>query len=414
MTSFALDAHLNGSVPLAWALRTAGHEVRMASHPAATDSITRAGLTAIPVGSDHHLDAVVRQAGPGMYTTHQRPDFLNNRPERLDLEFLRASDTIITSMFCAQLNNDSMVDELVQFARGWHPDLVIWEPFTFAGAVAARASGAAHARLLSFPDTFLSVRQEFLRKMGGTWPELYDDTLSEWLTWTLERFGCDFDEEIVTGQWTIDQLPPSVGLALGQRMIPMRYVPYNGPGPAVVPDWLYGKPERPRVCLTLGETIRQTEFPNAVAVDDVFEAIGDLDVELVATLNAEERAMVSRVPDNVRMVEHVPLHALMPSCSAIVHHGGAGTWATAAVYGVPQIAMGWMWDAVYRARRLEELGAGLHIPSFELTPEDLRGKLAQLLEEPSFTQNAQLLHEQMRQSPTPNEVVAVLEDAVAR
>ncbi|CAM5717085.1 hypothetical protein SVIOM342S_07858 [Streptomyces violaceorubidus] len=93
------------------------------------------------------------------------------------------------------------------------------------------------------------------------------------------------------------------------------------------------------------------QFPNAVPVDLVaLEAIDGLDIEVVATLGAEERRLLTHVPDNVRLVDHVPLHAL-PSCAAIVHHGGAGTWSTALAKGVPQIAMGWIWDAIERARR---------------------------------------------------------------
>ncbi|MEU5884574.1 activator-dependent family glycosyltransferase [Spirillospora sp. NPDC047279] len=412
ITSFAMDAHLNGSIPLAWALRTAGHEVRVASQPAATASITRAGLTAVPVGDDHRLDMTVRHAGPGMFATHADPDFLENRPERLSLDFMRVSDTILTSMFYGQLNNDSMVDDLVEYARFWRPDLVVWEHFTFAGAVAARASGAASARILSFPDTFMSVREEFVRRNALAPEQEREDMLAEWLTWTLARHGCDFDEEIVTGQYAIDQLSPSVSLTSGDHRIPMRYVPYNGPSPAVVPGWLYKEPERPRVCLTLGETIRKTEFPNAVEVGDVFEAVSDLDVELVALLSDDERDLVSGVPDNVRVEEYVPLHVLLPSCSAIVHHGGSGTWATAAVYGVPQIAMGWVWDAIYRARRLEELGAGLHIQSFTLTPELLREKLGRLLAEPSFAENSGRLRAEMEAAPTPNDAVAALEQRI--
>jgi glycosyltransferase len=209
-------------------------------------------------------------------------------------------------------------------------------------------------------------------------------------------------------------MPASVGLALGQPTVPMRYVPYNGPGPAIVPHWLRSEPPRPRVCLTLGETVRRTEFPNAVAVDEVFDAVSDLDVELVAMLSAAECADVSRVPDNIRVVEHVPLHALLPTCSAIVNHGGAGTWATAAVYGVPQVALGWMWDAVYRARRLEAVGAGLHIPSFELTAGGLREKLVRLLEEPGFRAGADRLRQEMLASPAPNDVVPELERLTAR
>ncbi|MEV4754148.1 activator-dependent family glycosyltransferase [Micromonospora sp. NPDC049559] len=413
MTSFAMDAHFNGSVPLAWALRTAGHEVRVASQPALTESITRAGLTAVPVGTDHDLDHVVRQAGPAMYAQHADPDFLEHRPHLLDLRFLRSSNTLLTATFYAQLNNDTMVDELVDFARYWRPDLVIWEPFTFAGAIAARASGAAHARLLSFPDTFLGVRQVFRKRLAQAPAEQYEDTLEEWLTWTLDRFDLKFDEEIVTGQWTVDQMPASVALPLGQPTIAMRYVPYNGPGAAVVPDWLRAEPTRPRVCLTLGETVRKTEFPNAVAIDEVFAAVGDLDVELVAMLSAAERAQAGHVPENIRIVDHVTLHALLPTCSAIVNHGGAGTWATAAVYGVPQVALGWMWDAIYRARRLEALGAGVHIPSFQLTAAGLREKLVTVLEDPSYRAGAQRLRQEMLASPSPNDVVPVLERLAA-
>ena len=42
-------------VPMAWALRTAGHEVRVASRPGFANVITQAGLTAVPAGRDTDL-----------------------------------------------------------------------------------------------------------------------------------------------------------------------------------------------------------------------------------------------------------------------------------------------------------------------------------------------------------------------
>ncbi|MEX5712126.1 activator-dependent family glycosyltransferase [Parafrankia sp. FMc6] len=408
VTSFAMDAHFNGAVPLAWALRSAGHEVRVASQPALTESITAAGLTAVPVGTDHMMHMVAGTVGSAMYAHHSSSDFLEHRPDRLDLDFHIASNSLLTATYYMQINNDPMVDELVAYARHWKPDLVIWELFTFAGAVAAMATGAAHARILSFPDTFYGVRKVFLERLA-TSPERHDDSLAEWLAVVLERHGCEFDEQAVTGQWTIDQMPAGVRLSPGLPTVEMRYLPYNGPTPAVVPEWLWSTPDRPRVCFTLGETIRQTEFPNAVNVADLFEAIADLDIEVVALLNEKELEGVSKVPDNTRVVERIPLAALMPSCSAIVHHGGAGTWATAAAYGVPQIAMGWMWDAVYRAQRLEELAAGLHIPSFQLTVAGLREKLVRILTEPSFAAGAARLRDVMARAASPVETVPTLE-----
>ncbi|WP_340376211.1 activator-dependent family glycosyltransferase [Streptomyces sp. SS7] len=421
LTSFAMDAHFNGSVPLAWALRAAGHEVRVASQPSLTGSITAAGLTAVPVGADPGLDEMVKGVGDSVLSHHADQSLDPDAPGQLTPAFLKGWDTMMTATFFTLINDDPMVDELVAFARAWEPDLILWEPFTFAGAVAAKVTGAAHARLLSFPDMFLSMRRAFLTQLGpgprGTDGERgphTEDSVGQWLQWTLGRYGVPFDEEAVTGQWSVDQVPRSFRAPSDRPTVGMRYVPYNGPVPAVVPDWLRVPPTRPRVCVTLGLTARTSEFPNAVPVDLVLEAIEGLDIEVVATLDAEQRALLSRVPDNVRLVDHVPLHALLPTCAAVVHHGGAGTWSTALVEGVPQIAMGWIWDAIERARRQQELGAGLHLPSHEVTVEGLRSRLVRLLDEPSFASAAARLRAEARSDPTPAQVVPVLERLTAR
>ncbi|MFE3683904.1 activator-dependent family glycosyltransferase [Streptomyces sp. NPDC059095] len=422
LTSFAMDAHFNGSVPLAWALRAAGHEVRVASQPALTGSITAAGLTAVPVGADHGLDEMVKGVGDSVLSHHANQSLDPDAPGQLTPAFLTGWDTMMTATFFALVNDDPMVDGLVAFARDWKPDLVLWEPFTFAGAVAAKVTGAAHARLLSFPDMFLPMRRAFLAQLapgptagdGERRGAHTEDSLGQWLEWTLGRYGVPFDEEAVTGQWSVDQVPRSFRPPSDGPTVGMRYIPYNGPLPAVVPDWLRVPPTRPRVCVTLGLTARTSEFPNAVPVDLVLKAIEGLDVEVVATLGAEERALLTHVPDNVRLVDHIPLHALLPTCAAIVHHGGAGTWSTALVEGVPQIAMGWIWDAIERARRQQELGAGLHLPSHEVTVEGLRSRLVRLLEEPSFAAAAARLRTEAASEPTPAEIVPVLERLTAQ
>lgn len=409
MTSFAQEAHFNGMVPLAWALRTAGHEVRVAGHPALTDSITKSGLTAVPVGPNHMMDEVMRSMGGRILGMHQVADFLENRPERLSLDFLKGHDSVMTSTFYSQVNGEAMVDDLVEFGLSWKPDLVLWEPFTFAGAVAARACGSAHARVLSFPDLFLSTRRTLTDKLASGPEERHDDVLAEWLSWTALRHGEEFGDDLVEGQWSIDQTPGSVRLESAQTILPMRYIPHNGSLPAVIPPWLRQRPERPRVAVTLGMTVRNSEFPNAVDVADLFDAVADLDIEVVATLTAPDLERVSEVPGNVRLVEHVPLHALLTTCSAIVHHGGAGTWSTAAAQGVPQVALGWMWDAIYRAQSLERLGAGLYLHSHELTATLLRDRILRVLQEPSFPRAADRLAQEITAMPNPNDVVPELE-----
>ena len=52
MSTWGWRSHFYGLVPLGWALQAAGHEVRVASHPALVPAITAAGLAAVPLGAD--------------------------------------------------------------------------------------------------------------------------------------------------------------------------------------------------------------------------------------------------------------------------------------------------------------------------------------------------------------------------
>lgn len=409
-TSFALNAHFLGQVPLAWALRSAGHEVRVASQPALTGTITAAGLTAVPVGEDHGWHEAMAGAGGGTDQDGGWDALLDldpAQPQAHHWEVLKAVAAQLTERFLAPANNPSMVDGLVEFARSWRPDLVIWEPFTPAGAVAAEAVGAAHARLLWGADLFLDQRQAYLRELADRPAAQHHDPAAQWLTGLLDRYGLAFDERMLRGQWTIDSMPASVRLPLEGRTVPMRYIPYNGT--AVVPDWLREPPSRPRICLTLGITGRDGASFLGVPLTTLFDALADLDAEIVATLDAAQREQIPNLPDNVRAVDFVPLHALLPTCSAIAHHGGAGTWSTAAAAGVPQLVFPSVWDDFYRARRTADLGAGLVVHPRDLTSEALRAGLGRLLDEPSFADGAERLRGEMEADPSPADVVPTLE-----
>ena len=58
------------------------------------------------------------------------------------------------------------------------------------------------------------------------------------------------------------------------------------------------------------------------------------------------------------VVAEVNHHKLFPRVAAVVHHGGAGTTATAALAGVPQVVVPQFFDQGYWGRRVGELGIG--------------------------------------------------------
>ncbi|AUS81147.1 glycosyl transferase family 28 [Actinoalloteichus sp. AHMU CJ021] len=405
-TTYAEKMHLYNLVPIAWALRTAGHEVRVASQPELTGAITEAGLTAVPVGTDNKVQQSIGRWGEAAMS-HPEIDLAENRPERLTWDYVSGIYTVTVPFLYSVVNNDSMVDDLVAFSRQWRPDLVVWDMLSYPGSVAARACGAAHARMIAGLDILARMRFTFLDRMREQPPEWRDDPLAEWLTWTLARFGCDFDEEVVNGQWTIDPTPDRMRLPLDLNYLPVRHVAYNGP--SVVADWIREPPRRPRVCLTLGVSEQSRTGGQTRSVTDLLAAVADLDVEVVATLDPADHPGRVGVPDNVRLAGYVPLHALLPSCSAIVHHGGSGTMSTALGLGVPQLVVPKYWESVERASRLEELGLAISVPAAELTPQALRDGLSRLLTEPAFREGAGRISDEIGAMPSPNEIVPVLE-----
>jgi tylactone mycaminosyltransferase/glycosyltransferase DesVII len=349
----------------------------------------------VPVGTDHALrDAPVRTGTP-----FANIDFDRFYEPGVPYAELLGMWTILTPNFLA-MANDSLVDGLTAYARQWRPDLVVWEPLTYAGAIAARAVGAVHGRLLWGPDVLGRSRATMLTHLAALPPEHRDDPLGEWLTWTAGRVGVSFAEELTCGRFSIETEPPSTRLETGLETLGMQYVPYNGP--AVTSPLTLEPPRRPRICFTLGVSARNGLGRSGVTPSAMIAALATLDVEIVATLDASQ--FDGTPPDNVHLTDFVPLDDLLPTCSAIVHHGGAGTWSTALRHGVPQVILAETWDAVLKAKRLDALGAGRYLPVPGLRADAVRDAVAALIGSTA----AELLRKELRAEPTPAEVAGRL------
>ncbi|MFD2472103.1 activator-dependent family glycosyltransferase [Amycolatopsis silviterrae] len=406
-TTFAASAHLYNLVPMAWALRAAGHDVRVAAQPDLTDAIVGSGLPAVPVGPALDLGGLSRaaQERPANTTVFGSEfDITETREDRLTLDYVRGVFSTWRSIGLEKLARDAVLDDLVGFARSWQPDLVVWDALTYMGPIAARACGAAHVRMLFGLDHWARMRGLFT-ELGGAGGE---DPMAEWLSGKLERYGCVFDEELVLGQRTLDPLPPWTRFPVGVDYLPVRHVPYNGP--STVPSWLSEPPSRRRVCVTLGLSRRDLWGTDQFSVSDLFDAVAGLDVEVVATLTARQAESAPAVPDNVRLFDFVPLDALLPTCAAVVHHGGAGTLGNAVVYGVPQLVIpGNLWDKAGLADLLAGQGAGLVLDHEQVTADRLRAQLLRLLDEPSFATSAEKTRAQVLETPAPARIVPELE-----
>ncbi|MDX3691356.1 DUF1205 domain-containing protein [Streptomyces europaeiscabiei] len=378
-------SHLPPLVPVAWALRAAGHEVVVAGQPDSVESARTAGLNIVVLGERFDTERLVLEA----LTPGKRP--LEARP--------RGGPAMKGGFGGLWIERGrTMAGAHLDFARHYRPDLILSDPLDYAALIVGGVLGvpAVHQRW--------GVDPVGTPRIPAARAELAD---------LCRSLGLD---SLPDPAAVLDPCPPSLQLPELAPQTPVRYVPFNGSG--ALPDWLrrdWGRPssEARRVLVSLGR--RTLTYHGVPFVRALLHAFGGLDgVEIVATVDAGHRAVIGEVPPNVRMTDPFPLHAALDSCDAIVTHGGSATTMTATLYGVPQLALPQMADCFAHGDRLATCGAGITLDTVEQQddPELLRESLRRLLDNPGYKASAAKLRAEMESMPTPAATAAVLEGLV--
>jgi UDP:flavonoid glycosyltransferase YjiC (YdhE family) len=386
-TAWGWPSHYFPLVPLAWALRSAGHEVRMASQPGLLPAMRDSGLPATVVGRD--VDVVSRYSREMGWVDPSTTDDSRYRAVMTDRPTMKPSRRSRLARVVELA--DAVVDDLLVLARTWRPDLIVYDPVTYAGPLVAKLVGVPAVRNLFGPDITYFTR--------------VTDDVPGWAT-LLGRLGIE-DVDLI-GAASVDPCPPSLQIAdAPTRRIPVRYVPYNGL--SEVPAWLPDHPERPRICLTWGTSTDrllggQRFLPPEVLLGCT-KLADERDAELVLAITARQRHLLPDLPSQVRVVESVSLDALLPTCQAIVHQGGPGNMLTALVHGLPQLNLTLLVDQVAPSHQLAAAGAGRSLPVTDLAAADLVAAGHELLDDPAYRAAALRLRQEALAIPSPVDIV---------
>lgn len=398
---FAVSAwpgHYYPMVPAGWALQAAGHEVRVACAPSQAKAVSSAGLIPVPVLDGMDMVFLTRlrylwdaQAGNWPYpwlplhpvTGEEMTDLAE-----FDFDSYVADHTPQT--FGAMYRSFT---EAVSFAREWRPDLVLHDPLSTEGALAAAATGVPAVTHLWGPVGTHEPTGLGLKIV----PEYPPGTFGRWKVGSLGR-------DTITH--VIDPCPAPLAPPTAATRLPVRFVPYNGPG--IAPMWVTEVPKRPRVCVVWGTSTTLMSGRQSFLLPTVVNALAGLDAEIVVTATEADIAALGPLPDGVRAAIRCPLHELLPSCQAIVHHGGAGCVMTALDAGVPQLALSFAIEQGLNGKRVAAAGAGTHIPGHLAEPDHVRAAVTELLQTPSYAEAAQELRGAGHERPVPADLIATL------
>lgn len=370
--------HVLPLLPLALAAREAGHQVRFVGGSSLGPVVARCGFQLHPAGPPD-LPAVIA-AVPG---AHARTG--------------KRQAALVWSRGFGGVVAPGTARGLLDLAAGFPPDLVLHDDSEQGTWIAAERLGIPHVALqvTAWRGSSLRLSERPLAELRAALDLPPDPGLRRW-----HRNGFLATRPASLGD-PADPAPSSA--------VPMRHVAFDDvvgePGADLPPR----TPGRPRVAVTLG-----TVLPGRGAtIHGLVDALRGPDVEIVATVGPGDVPAALRAFDDdplVRIVGYLPMSRLLPTCDALVFHGGSGTMLAALAQGVPMVLLPVAADQHENAARCVAAGAGIAIPPADRSPAVIADAALRVLRSDRFRESARALRRDIDLMPPPEALVSRLED----
>jgi UDP:flavonoid glycosyltransferase YjiC (YdhE family) len=369
------EGHFRPLVPLAQALGRRGHQVAFASASEWEPRAREEGFDLLAAG-------LSQEEGRARFAPDRQWIFQLPPAERRPLQFSR---------LFAMVHAPVKVPDLVEVAREWGADAIIFDSCDLAGPVAAAAldlPSVNHSFGAMIPLRALEAAMEYLEPLwrghglepealGGAFRGLFVDLAPPTFAWEQPR-----------GE-TIRLRPAS-----------------DAAGDA--PSWL-DELERPLVYVTMG-----TVYNDPQLFRPLLDGLDGSAAALVTVGRNVDPAALAPLPERVRVEGFVPQAQILPRCDAVISHGGSGTTLGALAHGLPLLLVPQAADQFDNAARAEAAGAALVLRPGEVTADAVGGGLRRILGEPSFRAAAGRIADEIRAMPDADEVASVVEEFVAR
>lgn len=373
--SLAAYGHIYPMVPLALALRKAGHSVTFATTEPFHPLLTSFELDPVPAGIGM-TEAFAQAGGPGF-------DPKSASPQRLPTVIAEVFGAVLPRAFAKDLH--SVLEEV-------KPDLVINEAANHGGVLAAIRVGVPQIRHGLSRVTAFNAGPQAL-----AWKRVVE---------VAAELGVPDYPAAPEAVPYLDIYPESMqekNFLRAPRRIPIRPVPVSEPGE--LPAWVITREaSRPLVYLTLG-----TAFSSVPVLRMAIDGLAALDVDvLVAAGPLVDTEALGHLPDNVHVERWLPQADLLQHLDLVVHHGGTGTTLGALANALPQLVLPQGADQFINAEALVTSGAGVRLAGAEVSAEAIAERATELLTDGKAREAARAVAAEIAAMPAPEDVVPKL------
>jgi len=362
--------HVIPMLQLATAFQAAGHDVLWATADQATPLVTAAGIEAVPAGAHGAEEEALREA-------------VKSAARELPGEARAAF--VFPRMFGEALT-PPMAEDLARIAREWRPDLLLHEHAELAAPLVATVCSVPSVTHSFGTAVPLAILDDTRQRLAGLWRANGLDA--------PPYAGC-----FRAGY--LDICPPAV------QTMPVGHIeeiqllrPVTVSGSTTQPD------AEPLVYVTMGTVQNRPEL-----LREVVAGAAGLGLPVLAAVGpGVEPSSLGPQPDHVQVEAWVDQPEVLARCTAVVSHGGSGTFLGALAHGVPQLCLPQAADQFRNADGGLRAGAVLALRPEEVTPEAVAAAIQRLLAEPGFREASGRIADEVAAMPSPAAVAAHLAD----
>lgn len=376
-TSVPGYGHLHPMLPLALALRSAGHDVVFSTGETLRERVEQFGFPCHPAGPD--IDEMHTNA------FRIRPalrDVAQSEPWR-----------VAAAIFAGRV--ESTFAQLDQV--GLNPDVVVHDAYELTGPLLAARHGAPWVT----------------HGLGPRWPVYLEATAAADVDHLWAREGLTPPPRAGLGRFLyLEPCPPALrsdDAATSDPIGEVRPVPVDEHSPLEGPVFKGAK--RWRVYATLGTvtTSRPAVFRGML---DAFDG-GDYEVLLTVGPSVDVESLGS-IPANVDLKPYVPQADVLKHCDAVVCHGGSGTVLAAYSQGLPVVLLPQGTDQFRNAPFYAQSGAAIVLQPNQFGAVALRDALEQILTTTRYRVAAEQLRTSISKMPAADSYVDRLEELASR
>lgn len=369
------SGHVEPLLPIADALRVAGHTVAFAGQRSVLASLEAREFTLFP---DPAAATDVQATIAPLLEVDMEKEYRTLRDTYAG-RFARVA-----------------VTRLLELNVEWLPDIVVCDEVDFGSMIAAERLSLPHATVL------VTAAGSFVRAEAVAEP--LDGLRAE------HRLPPDPELAMLRRDLVLSPFPPSfrdLAYPLPRSTLSIQPGLVDAGERGVTPPWLAHRSDRQTVYFTLG-TVFNRESGDLFA--RVLAGVRQLPINVVVTVGRHLDAdVVGPQPENVRVERYIPQSALLPHCDLVINHGGSGSVIGSLAYGLPMVVLPMGADQPLNAARCEQLGVGIVLDAVAATSHSIGEAVTAALDDRRYRIAAERIRDEIAALPGPEAAVPPLE-----